>query len=199
MTFSIGLTGLIASGKSTVAELFRQRGVTVINADQIARELTSTKSTTLKKIAEHFGNHILTTTGELNRRALREIIFTEPQERIWLEQLTHPLIRQEIQLQVESATSDYCVVEIPLLVNNTQYPYLNRILLIEAPPEQMISRLMQRDRTTREQALAIINAQPPLEIRRKFAHDFIMNDQNVAALDVQVAKLDHMYRQYAKK
>lgn len=199
MTFCIGLTGLIASGKSTVAELFIQYGVTIINADKIAREITSKGSIALGKISEHFGQNILTARGELNRTALREIIFTYPEERLWLEQLTHPLIRKNIQHQVQTAIGAYCIVEIPLLVSSEQYPYLNRILLVEAPEEQMIARLMQRDGSSKEQALAIIRAQPPLEIRRKFAHDFIMNDQDLSALREQVKQLDQKYRQLAKK
>jgi dephospho-CoA kinase len=197
MVYSVGLTGGIASGKSTAAELFSELGVQVINADKISRELTAKDQTALNRIVAHYGHEILTETGELNRRALRDIIFSNPKERIWLEQLLHPLIRQKIQEQVEACTTAYCIVEIPLLIDKKLYPYLNRILLVKAPIETQISRVVQRDQCSREQALAILAAQPDMNLRLQNADDVLVNDLRVDELKTAVHNLHQKYLQFA--
>lgn len=199
MVFCVGLTGSIASGKSTVAEVFAQLNVPIINADKIAKELTAKGQPALQAIVTHYGQELLTTEGELNRRALREIIFTNSQERSWLEHLLHPLIRQAIKEQVASCTSIYCVVEIPLLVDKTLYPYIDRILLVTAPVETQITRIMQRDQCTKEQALTAIATQPDLKVRLQNADDLLINNVEVEQLKNQVMDLHQKYLLLARR
>lgn len=117
MVYCVGLTGGIASGKSLAAEVFSELGIDIVNADNISRALTLKGQDAYTQIVAHFGSKILNEHNELNRKALRAIIFSDPKERTWLEQLLHPLIRQKIKEQVELSTTPYCIVEIPLLID----------------------------------------------------------------------------------
>ncbi|KTD15676.1 dephospho-CoA kinase [Legionella gratiana] len=195
MVYCIGLTGDIASGKTTVATLFSQLGITVIHADKISRELTQKDQHIYKKIVEHYGTNILNSDKELNRSQLREIIFSDPKEREWLEHLLHPLIRQKIEEKVATCTTPYCIVEIPLLITKHNYPYIDRVLLITTPIKTQISRVMQRDQCTKEQAQAILSAQPNLNLRLKNAHDVVVNDLGIEELTTKVNNLHRRYLQ----
>ena len=193
MAYCVGLTGGIASGKSTVAELFSELGMHVINADKISKELTAKNQTAYHEIVAHFGTGVLDTEGELNRKKLRDIIFTDPGERTWLEQLLHPPIRNTIKNAVDSCQTPYCIVEIPLLVDKKNYPYINKILLVTAKLQTQIKRLMQRDNCTKAQALAIVEAQPDMDLRIQNADDLIANDQGINELKASVKSLHHHY------
>lgn len=193
MIYCVGLTGNLASGKSTAAKLFTELGVDVINADLIAKELTTEQSLVLSTIKQHFGPKILLDDGTLNRKLLREIIFNDAQERLWLEQLLHPLIRERIKEQIQNCHSAYCVIEIPLLLDRNLYPYLNRVLLIHAPIEQQIQRVQERDHCSKEQALAILAAQPNLELRLELADDVVENDGGLEELREKVENLHTQY------
>lgn len=193
MVYCVGLTGTIASGKSTVAQEFARLGIDIISADQISKELTKTNEPALQKIIEHFGQSLLTSTGELNRQHLREIIFNRPTERHWLENLLHPLIRKRIEQKTQHCTSPYCIIEIPLLTDKKSYPYLNRVLLILAQREQQISRLKQRDQSSKEQALAILKVQADEATLRALADDIIMNNGSVEDLQEHVIRLHEQY------
>ncbi|WP_058535062.1 dephospho-CoA kinase [Legionella saoudiensis] len=195
MVYCVGLTGGIASGKSTAATIFAQLGMQVINADNIARALTLRGEDAYTQIVAHYGSEILNKDNELNRKALRAIIFSNPLERAWLEQLLHPLIRQKIKEQVHLSTSPYCIVEIPLLIDKKAYPYINRVLLIQAPKQVQIERLMQRDNCTQEQALSILAAQPDANLRLKNADDIIINDAGTEKLKSEIIALHHKYLQ----
>jgi dephospho-CoA kinase len=197
MVYCVALTGGVASGKSTIASLFAVLGVPIINADTLSRELTVKGQSALEKIVAHFGYQILTPEGELNRKALREIIFSNAEERIWLEQLLHPLIRQRIAKQVAACVHDYCIVEIPLLIDKTFYPFINHVLLVTAPLETQISRVMQRDQCSRKHALAILAAQPDLNVRLQNADEVLSNDLSLSELKIQVNKLHQQYLQQA--
>lgn len=197
MIFSVGLTGNIASGKTTVAKIFSDLGIKVLNADQISRELSSRDSTAYNKIVEHFSSSILLENKELNRRLLRDIIFNNPDERLWLENLLHPVIREELERQINLCKTDYCVVEIPLLIDRKNYPYLNRILLVTAPLEVQIERVKKRDNCSKEQALAILSAQPDMEQRLKNADDIITNDAGFDRLKKTVIDLHIKYMEEA--
>ncbi|MFT4058288.1 MAG: dephospho-CoA kinase [Legionella sp.] len=199
MVYCVGLTGGIACGKSAVAALFASRGVSIINADQISRDLTAKGQEALDQIVAHFGHTVLTATGELNRKTLREIIFSNTEERVWLEQLLHPLIRQHIKKQVEACPNPYCIAEIPLLIDKTHYPYINRILLITAPLKTQISRIMQRDNCSQKQAQAILAIQPNLNVRLQYADDILENDGTLIELKFKVNKLHQRYLQLAQK
>lgn len=195
--FCVGLTGNIASGKSTVAELFRTLGVHVLSADNIARELTLRGQPALHLITNHFGDEVLSATGDLDRALLREKIFKTPKERLWLEQLLHPLIREEIITELNKVTASYAVIEIPLLIKREDYPYLNRILVVIAEPKQQIERVIHRDNCSREQALAILASQPDELSRQKIADDLIFNNGSIAELKNNIIRLHHDYLQFA--
>ncbi|MGC1182500.1 dephospho-CoA kinase [Legionella sp.] len=198
MVYCVGLTGSIASGKSTVAELFINLGVQVINADKISKELTAKNQTIYKKIITRYGKEILNKEGELNRRRLRSIIFSDPKERYWLEQLMHPMIRQKIKQQVISCRGPYCIVEIPLLIDKKNYPYINRILLINAPIDTQISRIIQRDQSSREDALAILAAQPNINLYIQNANDILVNDLRLEKLKTSVQNFHQKYLQLSQ-
>jgi dephospho-CoA kinase len=193
MVYSVALTGNIASGKSTVAKLFSDFGIEIINADAISRELSAKNNLAYKMIVEHFGTKLLLENGEINRAQLRELIFTQPEERIWLENLLHPLIRERLKEEITRCTSSYCVVEIPLLIDKVHYPYINKILLITAPIETQIKRVVDRDHCSREQALAILSAQPENNLRLQNADDHIYNHSGLLELKLEVELLHNKY------
>ena len=193
MVFAVGLTGNIASGKTTAAQIFASFGVEVINADKVSRVLTAPNTPAYKEIIAHYGSDIVHEDSELNRRRMRDIIFSNPDERRWLENLLHPLIRKQLEEQVHLCTTPYCIVEIPLLFDKKNYPYLNRILVISAPQKQQIARVVERDHCSREQALAILSAQPDEGSRLKNADDVIINDSGLDALKHNLEKLHHQY------
>jgi dephospho-CoA kinase len=191
--YCIGLTGNIASGKSTVAGCFGELGVDVISADVIGRRITQSGQPAFEKIIAHFGEHLISENGELDRRALRDIIFAKEAERQWLEDLLHPLIRQGIVDDISKCTSDYCIIEIPLIPNKEDYPYLSRILFVDAPQELKIERVMQRDKCSRDDALKILAVQADSESHKRNADDVLMNDKGVDDLRLEVQSLHEQY------
>lgn len=193
MIYCVGLTGNIASGKSTAAHIFTDLGIDVINADHIAKELTVKNSQALKEIVSHFGVGVLDDEGHLNRRALRELIFNNPLERLWLENLLHPLIREQIHQKIKLCMSPYCVIEIPLLINKDHYPYLNRVLLITSSLATQIKRVMLRDQCSATHANAILMSQPELKERYKLADDVVINDGDIADLKDEINSLHKKY------
>lgn len=197
MVYCVGLTGGIASGKSTVAELFSELGIHLISADKISKELTAKNQTAYHEIVTHFGTEVLNTEDELNRKKLRDIIFTDPKERTWLEQRLHPLIRHKIKEAVDSCQAPYCIVEIPLLIDKQNYPYINRTLLVTAALQTQIKRIMQRDHSTKQQALAILAAQPDMDLRMQNADDLISNDLGINELKSSVESLHQQYLKLA--
>lgn len=196
--YCVGLTGTIASGKSTVAGILSDLGVPVISADKMARELTKPGEPALYLIIQKFGESILTSTGELNRRMLRDLIFQNAQDKLWLEQLLHPLIRQKIEHEISTITAPYCIIEIPLLTDKKDYPYLNKVLLVTAKKEQQISRLKLRDKSTRTEASAILNSQADERTYQALADDIIVNDGSLPALRETVILLHNQYTYYAR-
>ena len=191
--YCIGLTGNIASGKSTVAAYFSDLGVAVISADKIAKELTASKKPAFNDIINHFGASVLTADGELNRRYLRQLIFNNAPERLWLEKLLHPLIQKQIKDEIGKVVGAYCVIEIPLLLDKSNYPYLNRVLLIQAELEQQIARLRVRDNSSREEALAILATQADENTRLSLADDILTNAGSLAQLK---EKVDVLHKKY---
>lgn len=189
----IGLTGNIGSGKSTVAKMFAALGIDIIDADDIARQVVAPGSQTLDTIKKHFGHEIIDEDGKLNRSLLRKIIFNDEQQKTWLENLLHPLIREEIVKQVTQSTSPYCIVEIPLLYDRKSFPYLDRVLTVSVDRATQIQRLKARDGNDEETLKKIINAQPSNEERLKLSDDIIDNSQDLEALSAKVNKLHHIY------
>lgn len=191
--FRIGLTGGIASGKSTVANLFAALGVPIIDTDLLAREVVEPGSPLLREITAHFGMQLLAPDGGLNRQELRARIFADPVERKWLEALLHPAIRKLTDERCDAAAGPYVIVAIPLLVETGSAARFDRVLVVDCEPELQLARLTARDGTTREEALAMLAAQAPREARLAVADDVIRNDGDIANLRDQVEKLHRQY------
>ena len=191
--FCIGIAGNIGSGKSEASKCFQQLGITVISADAISRELTAVNTPNFKKIVDYFGESIINQQGELNRKALRDLIFSNTTMRLWLENLLHPLIRQIIYERIQHSNSSYCVIEIPLLTNKQDYPYLNRILVITANQDIKIKRIMQRDQCDRADAMAIIATQQTETFLRLIADDVIVNNGSIKLLKKHIGFLHDNY------
>lgn len=193
MVFCVGLSGNIASGKTSASRLFSALGADVFNADEISRDLTKKNTPAYQKIVNHFGLDITDNDGNLNRPRLRAIIFSNSDERAWLEQLLHPLIRQELADKVSKSTAAYCMAEIPLSIDKQNYPYLNKILIITSPLALQIERIKARDNCAEEQALAIISVQPSIKERLKDADDILVNDGSLDELKESILELHKQY------
>ncbi|EDQ9937484.1 dephospho-CoA kinase [Salmonella enterica subsp. enterica] len=199
MRYTVALTGGIGSGKSTVADAFADLGITVIDADIIARQMVEPGQPALNAIAEHFGSELIAADGTLRRRALRERIFSHPEEKAWLNALLHPLIQQETQRQFQQATSPYVLWVVPLLVENRLYQKANRVLVVDVTPETQLIRTMQRDDVTREHAEHILAAQATREARLAVADDVIDNNGAPDAIASDVARLHASYLKLASQ
>lgn len=191
--YVVGLTGGIGSGKSTVANLFAQRGVPVIDADIVAREVTEPGKPAYHEIIQHFSHYNLLKDGKLDRAKLRQIIFQDSSARMWLENILHPIIRTDIEHQLARLTTPYSIVVIPLLFEVKPYSFLDRILVVDAPEHAQIERASTRDNTTRQHIESIIKTQIERTDRAARAHDVIVNDGNLVDLEPQVQKLHDMY------
>ncbi|EPY8425668.1 dephospho-CoA kinase [Citrobacter youngae] len=199
MRYTVALTGGIGSGKSTVANAFADLGINIIDADIIARQVVEPGTPALKAIAEHFGSEVIATDGSLQRRILRERIFSDPDEKKWLNALLHPLIQQETQRQFQQATSPYLLWVVPLLVENALYKKADRVLVVDVPPETQLRRTMQRDDVTREHVEQILAAQATREARLAVADDVIDNNGAPDAIVSDVARLHALYLQFASQ
>ena len=199
MRYTVALTGGIGSGKSTVANAFADLGINIIDADIIARQVVEPGTPALKAIAEHFGSEVIATDGSLQRRILRERIFSDPDEKKWLNALLHPLIQQETQRQFQQATSPYLLWVVPLLVENALYKKADRVLVVDVTPETQLRRTMQRDDVTREHVEQILAAQATREARLAVADDVIDNNGAPDAIASDVARLHARYLQLASQ
>lgn len=189
----LGLTGGIGSGKSAAAQCFIDLGVHLVDADNAARWVVEPGRPALAQIAEHFGAGVLQADGTLNRSALRELIFKDPQQRVWLEGLLHPLIREEIRQYLARAESAYAILVSPLLLETSQHQMVQRVLVIDVPESVQIERTVLRDRTNEKQVRAILKAQASREERLSRADDVILNDRDPAWLKSEVERLHHFY------
>ncbi len=192
--FCVALTGNVATGKSTVADTFKKEGAEVISADKIAKELTLKGNPAYQRIVDHFSEDILADNDQLDRKALRQIIFSQPEEKKWLENLLHPLIRDEIEEQVSQSSAPYVIVEIPLHFDPKDYPYIDRVLLVTSPDHLQIERIMERDNCNKAQAKAMLKNQPDLETRMQIADDVIENSGDLDALQKKVKRLHEKYQ-----
>ncbi|GAB4392758.1 MAG: dephospho-CoA kinase [Gammaproteobacteria bacterium] len=191
----VGLTGGIGSGKTTVSNYFSELGVTIIDTDIIARNLVQPNTPTLHKISQHFGKNILTANGSLNRQYLRQVIFNDVAAKQWLEQLLHPLIRQEVMLQIQQCSAHYCLVVIPLLceTGRQHYNYLDRVLLVDCDEALQKHRTQQRDNCSSELVQQIMASQVSRQQRLAIADDIIINDGDFGQLQQHVLKLHEKY------
>ena len=191
--FCVGLTGGIGSGKTTVTNIFKALGVPIIDADVISHELTMPGEPAYNQIISHFKTNIINTDKTLNRKKLREIIFSQKDEKQWLESLLHPMIRAEMKSAIESVTTPYCICVIPLLAESKGITFLDRILTIEAPQTMQQQRAMERDNATRESIQNIIKTQASKAKRLAIANDVINNDSSLSSLNEKVLTLHQQY------
>jgi len=191
----IGLTGGIGSGKSTVARMFGALGVRWADADDVARQVVEPGTQALRAIADHFGESILQGNGELDRAALRQKVFEDPEQRRWLEGLLHPIIRQELirQLSPEDYNLPYVMLVSPLLLETNQHELVERIVVVDVPEETQINRTMARDGNSREQVERILAAQMPRAARREKADAIINNAQPLERVEASVHALHQRF------
>lgn len=199
MPYVVALTGTIASGKSVASSFFGDLGAKIISADEISRKLTARNQPAFEEIKTHFGESILASDGELDRRKLRQHIFNDSSQRAWLEQLLHPLIRNQIKKDIIASKAPYCMIEIPLLPNKTDHPYLNRILLVTTNQEHQIKRLIKRDNCSIEHALLILSTQGDENRYRAIADDTIINNGSINELKKTIMALHKEYLLEASK
>lgn len=194
----VGLTGGIGTGKTTVANLFANHGVPIIDADQIAREVTQSDSPAFLDIMDHFNEPLLQEDGTLDRAKLRQIIFERPDERQWLENLLHPLILKAIQQQIKKLSALYCLVVIPLLLETGPYPFIDRILVVDTTEQTQLDRTRERDKASADLIATMIKSQVSRTDRQAKAHDLINNDGILDHLTPQIDKLHALYLSLAK-
>ena len=197
--YRIGLTGGIASGKSTAAKFFGALGVPILDSDQIARDVVEPGQPPLERLIERFGPKILTADGHLDRPALRDIVFSDPKARADLEALTHPAIGAAMEARSAEAGGPYQILVIPLLVEKNLAAHVDRVLVVDCDEELQIRRLRDRDGSTPAQVEAILKAQAPRAARLKAADDVIHNDTDMGTVRNQVATLHARYLELATR
>lgn len=196
--FIVGLTGGIGSGKSTVAELFAARGVSLVDTDVIAHALTGPQGQAMPAIESAFGHSVVAPDGRLDRAAMRALAFSDKQARRQLEAILHPMIRAESMKQIAAATGSYVMLVVPLLIESGNWrERAHRLLVVDCPRETQIARVIERSRLSREQIEAILAAQASREARLAAADDIVDNAGGTEALAGQVAALDAVYRKLA--
>ena len=197
--YRVGLTGGIASGKSTAAKFFGALGVPILDSDQIARDVVEPGQPPLERLVERFGPKILTADGHLDRPALRDIVFSDPKARADLEALTHPAIGAALEARSAVAGGPYQILVIPLLVEKNLAAHVDRVLVVDCDEELQVRRLRDRDGSTPQQVQAILKAQAPRAARLKAANDVIHNDTDMSAVREQVATLHARYLELAAR
>lgn len=189
MTCVVGVTGGIGSGKSAVTGRFAARGIDVVDADVAARVVVEPGRPALAAIAEHYGRDILRGDGSLDRAALRQRVFSDPEERRWLEALTHPLIADEIRAQLAASTSPYTILVSPLLLETAQRELAEVVVVVDVPEAIQVQRTMARDTNDEAQVRRIIAAQMPRRERLALADIVIDNSRPLYELDGVVEEL----------
>ena len=196
--FTVGLTGGIGSGKSTVADCFATHGVPVIDTDVIARELTAPGGAALDAIRAAFGETVMQTDGTLDRAALRRRVFTDADARRQLEGILHPRIRRVVEQTLAALAAPYVLIVIPLLVETGGYrDLLNRVLVVDCPEDLQIARVMARSGLSRDEVMAILAAQAGRAERLAVADDVLVNTASPEALRARVAALHQRYQTLA--
>ncbi|MEO2281705.1 dephospho-CoA kinase [Pseudoalteromonas pernae] len=193
----LGLTGGIGSGKSTASKRFGELGIDIVDADKVARQVVEPGTQGLTKIAARYGDDILTPEKELDRAKLREIIFSNNEEKAWLNALLHPMIRTEMFAQLNQAQSDYVILEAPLLFENNLDKYCSRTLLIDLPVELQIARASARDGAKRSQIRTIIESQLNRTEKVRKSDDIISNTSSISELRNKVWRYHQCYLRLA--
>ena len=200
-TFKIGLTGGIASGKTTVCDLFKELLVEIIDADIISHELSKRDGDAFQEILDAFGDDIIGDDGELDRKKLRSIVFNNNTKKKILEEIIHPKVLLSINENIEASLSNYLIISVPLMIETGMNEMMDRILLIDCRAESQIHRLIKRDQTTREEAIIIIQNQASIETKRELSDDIIINNNatSIEELRIKVKDLDDFYRNLNNK
>lgn len=189
----IGITGGIGSGKSAASDYLGSKGITVVDADRISRQVVEPGQPALEQIRAQFGDQVLQSDGSLDRAALREIVFADPEQRQTLEAITHPAIGAEIRRQLDASTTPYAILVSPLLLETDQYQMVDRVLLVDVPESVQVERTARRDGVPGDQVRPIMAAQMDREERRRRADDIVVNDGSLEDLHEQ---LDHLHEFY---
>ena len=200
-TFKIGLTGGIASGKTTVCDLFKELSVEIIDADVISHELSKKGGAAFEEIIEAFEDEIIGDDGELDRKKLRSIVFNDNTKKKILERIIHPKVLLSINEKIKASQSDYLIISVPLMIETGMNAMMDRVLLIDCNVETQIQRLIQRDQTSREEAIKIIESQASIESKRELSDDRIINNNetSIEELTLKVKELDDFYRKLNNK
>lgn len=195
----IAITGGIGSGKSRVSRLFRAHRVPHLNADKISHELCQQKGAAYSAIKHQFGQIILEENGDINRQRLGKIVFSQPEQRLWLEQLLHPMINQEMTNRIQALDAPYCTVEIPLLAETGKKEWVGRVLVVDAPSKIRIARIKKRDSLTDAEIKTILSTQAKRKDRLAIADDVIENTGDLRNLAEKVEQMHGYYLHLANK
>ena len=193
----IGLTGGIASGKTTVSDCFKKLGTQVIDADIISHEVTEPSGSAFEEILSEFGSEILDEKGLINRKKMRAIIFNDPSQKKILENIIHPKVRDEMFQRINKSDDHYLIVSVPLLVETGMHQIMDRNLLVDCSEDTQIERLMHRDKITLNEARAILKNQASRSDRKKIADDLIVNENNVTLIELESEVLE-LHKYYSK-
>ena len=193
----IGLTGGIASGKTTVSDCFKKLGTQVIDADIISHEVTEPSGSAFEEILSEFGSEILDEKGLINRKKMRVIIFKDPSQKKILEKIIHPKVRDEMFQRINKSDDHYLIVSVPLLVETGMHQIMDRNLLVDCSEDTQIERLMHRDKITLNEAKAILKNQASRSDRKKIADDLIVNENNVTLIELENEVLE-LHKYYSK-
>lgn len=199
MHFRVGLTGGVASGKSTVSHLFAELGVTIIDADLIARQLLEKNTDCFKQVVQLFGDKVLLDNGEINRSFLRELIFTDAAAKQAVEQIIHPNVRKQMLATAARSETPYCILVVPLLIEADMLDLVDRTLVVDIPEPLQLQRLCQRDGLTEQQARRMLDSQASRDERLQAADDIIDNQGDTDTLQKKVKQLHLFYRDLAEK
>ena len=193
----IGLTGGIASGKTTVSDCFKKLGTQVIDADIISHEVTEPSGSAFEEILSEFGSEILDEKGLIKRKKMRAIIFNDPSQKKILEKIIHPKVRDEMFQRINKSDDHYLIVSVPLLVETGMHQIMDRNLLVDCSEDTQIERLMHRDKITLNEAKAILKNQASRSDRKKIADDLIVNENNVTLIELEDKVLE-LHKYYSK-
>jgi len=197
--FTVGLTGGIGSGKTTIANFFAELGIDIIDADIAARKVVEAKSSALVQISQHFGPQFIQADGTLNRPLLRSQIFNNEHDKLWLNNLLHPLIRQQMLDEIQLSQSPYCLLVAPLLIENNLQSLVERVLVIDVSESEQIKRTLLRDPSSQDEIKRIITSQIPRKDRLLHADDIIDNSKiDLTLIKKNVIKLDQKYRNLSR-
>lgn len=185
----VGLTGGIGSGKTAVSSQLKKMGIKVVDSDQVSRDLVEAGSPALKKIVQHFGDSILLSNGSLDRAALRKLIFAQPSQKQWLENLLHPLVAATTDKKLATFSSPYVVLESPLLLETSQHKKTDFVVVVDAPENLQLERATKRDNNSQAQIKAIMNAQMPRAMRIQKADWVLENHEGINDLHKKVRQL----------